>query len=328
MTLTHTLRRGALAALLVPTLALGLAACGSDDSDSGSSGAATTAASTTASADAALPGKGKPTVTLGTKDFTEEFVLGELYKQALEAKGYTVKLKKNIGSTEIIDKALTSNQIDAYPEYVGVSLATVAGKDIKATSAQQTYDLAKEFYEGRGQTLSAATPFADVDAVATKKAYATKHNLKSVADLKGAGTVKIAGGPEFKSRYQGLRGLQQVYKLSNLKFKQVAQGVQYEALDSGAADASNVFSTDAQLASGKYTVLTDPKGIFGYQNVALVIDQKKLAALGGDAFLGVVDGVSKLLTNDAMIAMNKAVATDKQPEATVAAAFLKANGVV
>jgi osmoprotectant transport system substrate-binding protein len=323
---TKRMRRGALAAILAPTLALGLAACGSDDSSSSTGTSASTAAATTPDS-GALPGKGKPTVTLGTKDFTEEFVLGELYKQALQAQGYTVKLKKNIGSTEIIDKALTSEQIDAYPEYVGVSVATVAGKDVKATSAQQTYDLAKQFYEGRGQTLSAATPFADVDAVATKKAFATQHNLKSVADLKGAGTVKIAGGPEFKSRYQGLRGLQQVYKLTNLKFKQVAQGVQYEALDSGAAQASNVFSTDAQLASGKYTVLTDPKGIFGYQNVAMVINKDKLAALGGDQFLGVIDSVSKLLTNDAMIAMNKAVATDKQPEATVAAAFLKANGI-
>jgi osmoprotectant transport system substrate-binding protein len=321
----HRLRRGALAAIVAPTLAVGLGACGSNnDKSSGGSGAATTAAA--AAAPAAQPGKGKPAVVLGTKDFTEEFVLGELYKQALEAKGYTVNLKKNIGSTEIIDKALTSNQIDAYPEYVGVSLATVAGKDIKATSAQQTYDLAKQFYEGRGQTLSAATPFADVDAVATKKAFATQHNLKSVADLKAAGTVKIAGGPEFKSRYQGLRGLQSQYGLNNLKFKQVAQGVQYQALDSGAAQASNVFSTDAQLASGKYTVLTDPKGIFGYQNVALVIDKAKLAKLGGQQFLDVVDGVSKLLTNDAMIAMNKAVATDKQDEASVAAAFLKANG--
>ena len=125
------------------------------------------------------PGKGKPAVTLGTKDFTEEFVLGELYKQALEAKGYTVKLKKNIGSTEIIDKALTSGQIDGYPEYLGVSVAVVAGKDIIPKSDQETYDLAKQFYEGRGQTISQQTPFFDVDAIATTKDFATKNSLKT-----------------------------------------------------------------------------------------------------------------------------------------------------
>ena len=65
-------------------------------------------------------------MTLGTKDFTEEFILGQLYRQALEAKGYTVNYKENIGATEIVDKALTSDQIDAYPEYTGESVATVA----------------------------------------------------------------------------------------------------------------------------------------------------------------------------------------------------------
>ena len=102
-------------------------------------------------------------------------MLGELYKQALEAKGYTVNLKKNIGSTEIIDKALTSGQIDGYPEYLGVSVAVVAGKDIIPKSDQETYDLAKPFYEGRGQTISQQTPFFDVDAIATTKDFATKN---------------------------------------------------------------------------------------------------------------------------------------------------------
>src|SRR4029450_4741751 len=124
----------------------GLAACGDDDDSSGGGGTSTTSSD--------QPGKGKPAVTLGTKDFTEEFVLGELYKQALEAKGYKVNLKKNIGSTEIIDKALTSGQIDGYPEYLGVSVAVVAGKDIIPKSDQETYDLAETFYEGRGQTIS------------------------------------------------------------------------------------------------------------------------------------------------------------------------------
>ena len=307
--------------LLLAVLAVfGLAACGGDD-DSSSSGDQTS----TSASSSGQPGKGKPAVTLGTKDFTEEFVLGELYKQALEAKGYKVNLKKNIGSTEIIDKALTSGQIDGYPEYLGVSVAVVAGKDIIPKSDQETYDLAKTFYEGRGQTISQQTPFFDVDAIATTKDFATKNGLKTVADLKKLPSFTVGARPEFKSRYQGLKGMQKVYGLDNAKFKQLALGIQYQALDSGDVDSANVFSTDAQLASGKYKVLEDPKGIFGYQHVAMVMDKKKNDALGPE-FFATIDDVSKLLTNDAMISMNKAVAIDKQPEADVAKKFLQANG--
>jgi osmoprotectant transport system substrate-binding protein len=306
--------------LLLAALAVfGLAACGDDDDSSGGGGTSTTSSD--------QPGKGKPAVTLGTKDFTEEFVLGELYKQALEAKGYKVNLKKNIGSTEIIDKALTSGQIDGYPEYLGVSVAVVAGKDIIPKSDQETYDLAKTFYEGRGQVISQQTPFFDVDAIATTKDFATKNGLKTVADLKKLDSFTVGARPEFKDRYQGLKGMQKVYGLTNAKFKQLALGIQYQALDSGDVDSANVFSTDAQLASGKYTVLEDPEGVFGYQHVAMVMDKKKNDALGPE-FFATIDGVSKLLTNDAMISMNKAVAIDKQPEADVAKKFLQANGLL
>ena len=309
--------------LLLAVLAVfGLAACGGDDDDDSASGG-----DQKSSSSSDQPGKGKPAVTLGTKDFTEEFVLGELYKQALEAKGYTVNLKKNIGSTEIIDKALTSGQIDGYPEYLGVSVAVVARKDIIPKSDQETYDLAKEFYEGRGQTVSQQTPFFDVDAIATTKDFADKNSLKTVADLKKLDSFTVGARPEFKSRYQGLKGMQQVYGLNNAKFKQLALGIQYQALDKGDVDSANVFSTDAQLASGKYTVLEDPKGVFGYQHVAMVMDQKKNEALGPE-FFATIDEVSKLLTNDAMISMNKAVALDKQPEAEVAKKFLEANNLL
>jgi osmoprotectant transport system substrate-binding protein len=312
-----------LTVLLLAVLAVfGLAACGGDDDDDSASGG-----DQKSSSSGDQPGKGKPAVKLGTKDFTEEFVLGELYKQALEAKGYTVSLKKNIGSTEIIDKALTSGQIDGYPEYLGVSVAVVARKDIIPKSDQETYDLAKEFYEGRGQTISQQTPFFDVDAIATTKDFAEKNSLKTVADLKKLDSFTVGARPEFKSRYQGLKGMQKVYGLNNAQFKQLALGIQYQALDKGDVDSANVFSTDAQLASGKYTVLEDPKGVFGYQHVAMVMDQKKNDALGPE-FFATIDEVSKLLTNDAMISMNKAVATDKQPEAEVAKKFLEANNLL
>jgi osmoprotectant transport system substrate-binding protein len=312
----------ALIALLLAVIAMFVvAACGDDDDSGGGQ-------DTGGGQAADQPGKGKPTVTLGTKDFTEEFVLGELYKQALEAKGYTVNLKKNIGSTEIIDKSLTSGEIDGYPEYLGVSVAVTFRKDIVPKSAQQTYNLAKKLYGERGQVISQETPFFDVDAIATTKQYADENGLKSVGDLKKLGSFTVGARPEFRNRFQGLKGMRSEYGLTNAKFKQLALGIQYQALDSGDVDSANVFSTDAQLASGKYTVLKDPKGVFGYQHVAMVMNKDKYEALGGPEFFAVIDDVSKLLTNEAMITMNKAVAIDKQDEAEVAKSFLQANGLL
>ena len=319
----RNLTRVAAALMLVASLALALAACGGDDDNGGTSSAASTSA-----AAPAQPGKGKPPVTIGTKDFTEEFILGELYKGALEAKGYTVNLKKNIGATEIIDTALTSHKIDAYPEYTGESVATVAKRNEPAKTADEEYQLAKQFYESRGQTVSEPTPFEDVDAIATTKAYAQKHGLTTMEDLKKLGSFSLGARPEFKNRQQGLAGMKKVYGITKAKFRQLALGVQYQALDSGKVDTANVFTTDAQLASGKYTVLKDPKGVFGFQNVSFVIDKNKLAQLGGDQFMSVINSVNKLLTTNAMTAMNKAVAIDKQDETTVAKQFLQANKLV
>jgi osmoprotectant transport system substrate-binding protein len=303
-------------------LALFVAGCGG-----GNDKASSSSSSSGSSSAAAQPGKGKPPITIGTKDFTEEFVLGELYSQALQAKGYTVTLKRNIGATEITDKALTSKRIDAYPEYTGITTAVVAKDDSLSPSKEETAQKAKAFYEKRGQAVVGPTPFQDVDAIATTKAFATKNNLKSVADLKGLPSFSLGARPEFKSRFTGLVGMRKQYGITNAKFKQLALGLQYQALDKRDVDSANVFSTDAQLASGKYTVLQDPKGVFGFQQVFFVINKAKYDALGGSAFAGVIDSVNKLLTNDAMQSMNAAVDIDKKDPKVVAAQFLKANGL-
>jgi osmoprotectant transport system substrate-binding protein len=315
----------ALLALLLAVLAMFVVAACGDDDDGGGGGDGGGSGGEQASGQ---PGQGKPAVTLGTKDFPEEFILGELYKQALEAQGYTVNLKKNIGSTEIIDKSLTSGEIDGYPEYLGVSLAVSFRKDIVPKSAEQTYNMAKKLYEDRGQVVSQQTPFFDVDAIATTKEFAQQNGLKSVADLKKVDSFTVGARPEFRNRFQGLKGMRSEYGLTNAQFRQLALGIQYQALDSGDVDSANVFSTDAQLASGKYTVLKDPKGVFGYQHVAMVMNRDKYEALGGPDFFAVIDSVSELLTNDAMISMNKAVVLDKQDEAEVARSFLEANGLL
>jgi osmoprotectant transport system substrate-binding protein len=318
-------RPGTLAAL-APALvaALAIAACGSSNSSSSSSSAAAGGGGATSSSSSSSAAPSGGTLTLGTKNFTEEFIVGALYQQALTKAGCKISYKPNIGATEVVDKALTSGQIDAYPEYTGESVATVFGINKPVTSPQQEYNLAKQAYAKRGQVMSAMTPFFDTDAIAVKKAYAQKYGLVNTADLKKVPHFTLGARPEFLGREEGALGMKKVYGVKNFSFKSLALGLQYQALDSGAVDAIDVFTTDPQLASGKYTVLKDPKNIFGFQNIALVIDKNKLSAC--PQAVSVVNKVNKLLTTPAIIAMNKAVALDKQQPGPVAAAFLKANG--
>jgi osmoprotectant transport system substrate-binding protein len=308
--------------VVVAMFAVAVAGCGSNDKKSSSS---TTSSGGTA-APSGQPGKGKSLV-LGSKNFTEQFVLGQLYKQALEAKGFTVTYKKNLGSTEIADKALTSGQINAYPEYIGIFLTTTAGDTKTYDTTEQAYAAASKFAQGRGESLSKPTPFEDVDAIGVKKDFATKNGLTSVADLKKlGGSLKLAGPPEFKTRFTGLVGLKKVYGVTP-KFVPLAIGLQYKALDDGKVDAADVFTTDGQLQRGSYTVLQDPKKIFGIQNVSLLIDDKKATELG-PAFKDTVDAVSATLTVEAMQKMNAAVDLDKQTPDAVAKQFLQANSLL
>ncbi|HEY4278918.1 MAG TPA: glycine betaine ABC transporter substrate-binding protein [Conexibacter sp.] len=135
---------------------------------------------------AGTAGAGKPEITLGTKNFPEQFILGQLYAQALEAQGYRVTLKQNIGSTEIADRALRAGQIDMYPEYIGIFNSTVAGDTRTFATKKEAYDAGKAFAERHGFTLLDLTPFTDTDALAVTRAYAAQHGLRSVGDLASA----------------------------------------------------------------------------------------------------------------------------------------------
>jgi osmoprotectant transport system substrate-binding protein len=313
---TRTWIRG-LTAMLAVALALGVAACGSDNNDTGSS----------AKTPSGQPGKGKPAVTLGDKNFTEQYLMGELYAQALRAKGFTVNVKSNIGSSELIDKALTSGKIDMYPEYVGILLSAIAHDTKRQDSADAAFEAAKSFEEGRGFTLLPKTTFSNVDAIGVKPAYAEKNGLESVADLKKLGSkFRLAGPPEFRTRFTGLIGLKSEYGVVPT-FKPLAIGLQYKALDQGKVDGADVFTTDGPLGSGKYKVLKDPKNIFGFQNVAAVISKKVLAAQG-TAFATTLNAVNAKLTTEAMQKMNAAVDLDKRKPADVARTFLQANDLI
>ena len=307
--------------LVMSALVLAVSACGGDD-DEDTSG--TTADTTETDG---TSGSKSEREALGTKDFTEEFILGELYTQALEAKGYNVTLKSNIGSTEIIDAALTSGQINMYPEYTGTALTVVFGKPGSAETAEATYEQAKQEYEARGQTLFAMTPFSDSDAIAVLKTTADRYNLKEVGDLKQVPNLSLCGQPQFRTRTQGLPGLRKNYGVTEVRFVPVGTLNPYQFLDRKTTLACAIFSTDPPLATGKYVVLEDPKAQFGFQNIAPVVDQDLADSLGTE-FEDAVNAVSEKLTTEAIIAMNKAVAIDQQQPRAVAREFLEANDLL
>jgi osmoprotectant transport system substrate-binding protein len=277
---------------------------------------------------ATLPGKGKPPVTLASKNFTEEYILGQLYAQALRHRGFTVVLKENVGSSEIVDRALADGVIDGYPEYIGVIAQELAQSKARPKSKAETYLLARKYEEKRGFTILDATPGFDADANAVKPALARKFNLKSTADLKRLGRFTYGGPPENQTRFQGAVGMRQVYGLDKLVYVPIAIDRRYRALDSGRIDVAAVFTTEGQLTNKKkYVLLSDPKGIFGFQNIVPVVSKKVLRKEGPD-FARTLNAVSAKLTNEALQGMNAAVDLRKEKPADVARRFLQQNGLL
>ena len=262
-----------------------------------------------------------PTITIGTKNFTEQYILGELYAQTLRKAGFRVVLKSDIGSSEIIDKALTAGSLDMYPEYTGVLLSEIAGDRRRPATPAQAYERAKAFEEKRGFTLLARTPFSDSNALAVLPAYANKHNLDSIGDLNKVPGVRLGALPEFDARFEGSMGLRSVYGLSHFKFIPLQFPVRYQSLDKRLIDVLAVFTTEGQLSAGRYRVLRDSRNLFAFQNLAPVI-RRDLARRYGKRLTGPLDDLSRRLNTDAMRRMNAAVDLKGEKPAAVAARFI------
>jgi glycine betaine/choline ABC-type transport system substrate-binding protein len=214
-----------------------------------------------------------------------------------------------------------------YPEYIGVLLSEVAGLRQRPTSPTAAYRAAKAYEQKSGFTLLGMTPFSDANALAVTPAFARRYRLRSIADLSRVpGGVRIGAPPEFKTRFEGLVGLGQRYGLRDATARPLAIGRQYAALDSGAVDAAAVFTTDGQLAGGKYVLLDDPRGVFGTQHVAPIISRAALRS-HGPRVQAVLDAVSRKLTAPAMQRMNAAVQLRGRASAEVADEFLRSQGL-
>ncbi len=312
----HT-RRAAKAAFAVSlgvALLIGLAACGGGGGG-GSSPSTTSAA--------------KPSITIGTKNFAEEFILGQLYGQALAAKGFPVSYKNNIGSSEVIDTAFKSGKINLYPEYTGVIALDIAKVKSAPKSAAATYQAAQSFEKSsRSATLLKPTPFYDSDTFTVLTKTAQKDGLKTMSDLKKLPSFSYAGYPECDKRITCILGMKQIYHLQHITFVPIGNISVYTLLDEGKATGGDGFSTDPAQLDPKYTALVDDKHIFGFQNVAPVVSSKLLKGANGTLLASTCNAVSSKLTLAAMQAMNKAYYVDKKTPKQIAQTFLKANGLL
>jgi len=317
--------RAAIAVLLALFLSLGVAACGSDDDDTtgndeGGGGGAIVS----------NPDNGKVTLTVGSKNFTEQIVLGEVYAQALEAAGYKVKKDLNLGSETVALKNVKAGQISGYPEYVSTALTSFfeAEPEEVPADATEAYEEAKADFEKEDLTAFPPTPFASANAVGTLKKTAEERDLKTVSDLEGQSEeMTLYGSPECRQRIDCLAGLEELYGLKFKKFVPVDIGLRYTVLDKGQADLSILFTTDPQLSAqaDKYVILEDDKEVFPAGNVIWVTTPEVVEEAGPDYEKTIVQ-VQEGLTLKVMQELGARVELEKEPAAKVAAEYLESAG--
>jgi osmoprotectant transport system substrate-binding protein len=274
------------------------------------------------------PGVGRPPLVLGNEGFTEQRILGELYSQALRARGYPVRLRSDLPTREAADRALVEGQIDGSPEYIGTILAVVAGRPQPPTGLAAAYRAVRAVEARRGFAALPPTPFSRTDGLAATASYARAHALASIGDLAAVGRFALGGPPDFPRRTSGgQRSLRRTYGLSEARFVPLSLGAEYGALDRGRVQSAVVTTTDARLRSPRYAVLDDPRHVFGIQNVVPVFSRAVLGA-EGPGFARTVNAVSAKLTTAAMRRLNAAVEVQKRTPAEAAHDFLRAQGLL
>jgi glycine betaine/choline ABC-type transport system substrate-binding protein len=319
--------RAVLALLAALVLALGVTACGGDDDDDDGGGGGDSANLIQSN-----PDNSGVQLTVGSKNFTEQLILGEIYAQGLEAAGYSVSKDLNLGSEQVALQALEAGEISGYPEYTSTALTSffdLAPEDVPSDPNQATEDTRAQF-EQRGLVAFAPAPFNSANAVGLLKTRADELGVTTVSDLEGQSQdLALFGSPECRQRVDCLVGLEDGYGLQFQSFTPVDIEQRYPVLDSGQADLSILFTTDAQLSAqaDKYVILEDDQGVFPAGNPVFVASQAAVDEAGPD-FQATVEKVQEGLTLEVMQELNARVDLDREQPAAVATQYLTESGYI
>jgi len=323
------LGRAFFALLTVLGLTVALAACGSDKKSSSGGSASSSSAAGGGTAIKKDPANASKTFTVGSKNFDEQYILGEIYAQALAAAGFKVKKQLDLGSEQVAFKALKTGRIDAYPEYSGTALTSfykVKTDDVPRDKVK-AYDQLKSDLKKDKITAMPQTPFQNTFVItstkATSKKYGDPKTLSQLAQKAGS-KYKLSAFPECRQRTDCLLGLKQVYKWTP---KFVSSQGKYGDLDQKQADFTFGFGTDGQLSLNKYATFADDKKLFPPYYIVFMVRDPAYAKLGPSGQKVIID-VQKPLTEKVMQELNSRVTLDKQKPADVARSYLQEAGFI
>jgi osmoprotectant transport system substrate-binding protein len=317
-----------LLALLVAALAV--AGCGDDDDDDGGGGGGADTSEQPSSQIQTNDKNSSTKLIIGSKNFTEQKVLGEIYAQALAAAGYDVSTELNLGDEKTALKALEGNDISAYPEYTGTALLSFFGYTADKLPSDETeaFNLAKDGFAKKDLTALPPTPFVSSNEVGVTKETADKLGLEKISDLEGKSQdLTLYGTPECRQRLDCKLGLEQVYGLKFKKFVPVDIALRHEVLKKGQADVSIVFTTDPQNKREGFVLLEDDKGMFPPYNSTFVVRNDVVEEAGPD-LEKVVTQVQEGLTDEVMQELNARVDLDKKTPEAVAGEYLQESGLI
>jgi len=300
----------ALLALIVPLLV----ACGDDDDDDADSGADVC---------------GDQTIRIGSKDFPEQLILGEMYAQILEEHGCEVERELNLGGTAVAHEALVEGEIDMYPEYTGTGLLAILSMETMS-DPDEVYEVVKEAYQEQFNLVWLdQTPMNNSNALAVTRDFSEERGITTLSQLvEIAGELTLAAVPDFPERPDGMVGLQEVY--GPFEFEEVlllAPGLKYQAFLNGEADVVLAFGTDGEVAGHDLVILEDDNGLWPPYHVAPVVRQETLDE--GEGIAEAFNELAPLLTSEVVANLNWEVqGPDAREPADVAHDFLVENDLI
>lgn len=273
-------------------------------------------------------GGGDDVVSVGSKDFTEQLIIGEMYALVLEENGLTVERKLNLGGTPVAQAAIESGDIDLYPEYTGTALLTVLKLPV-SSDQQAVFDTVKQEYQQQFNLVWLdPSPMNNTQALAMTEERADALGIRTISDFAAqASNLTLIGPPEFEVREDGLPGLQEAYGNFSIKeYKAVDAGLRYRGLVDGEADVAVAFGTDGEISAFNLVVLEDDEGLFPPYQVAPIVSQAALDA--NPAIAEALNQVSPLLNDEVMRQLNYEVSGNQREPADVAREFLVDAGLV